>query len=388
MTHKMVRTILATVSIVALWLGLASAQTLHVLHSFSGADGAYPDGGLVRDSAGNLYGTTPNGGIYKCHTFTHCGNVFRLGVNGKETVLYNFTGGADGRFPHAALLRDSAGNLYGTTSGGGSSGYGVVFRLNAGKLTVLHSFTGGADGANPTGALLRDAAGNLYGVTAGGGTGMGYGVVFRLSASGNLKVLYSFTGGADGDEPSGGLLRDGAGNLYGATLYGGSAPQGAGNGVVFEVDTTGKEIVLHAFSGGADGKSPNGDLIHDAAGNLYGTAYEGGSSGNGVVFKLSPTGDLTVLHTFRGPDGALPAAGLIRDAAGNFYGTTTVGGSASNGIIFKLDTDDEETVLHSFKGSDGALPFSKLAQDTAGNLYGTTQLGGACGVGIVFQLVP
>ena len=213
-------------------------------------------------------------------------------------------------------------------------------------------------------------------------------MVFRLSASGNEKVLYSFAGGADGDQPSGGLLRDGAGNLYGTTLYGGSAPQGAGNGVVFEVDTTGKEILLHAFSGGADGRSPNGDLIRDAAGNLYGTAYEGGSSGNGVVFKLSATGDLTELHTFRGPDGALPAAGLIRDAAGNFYGTTTVGGSASNGTIFKLDTDDEETVLHSFNGSDGALPFSKLAQDTAGNLYGTTQLGGTGGAGTVFQLVP
>lgn len=245
-----------------------------VLYSFTGTggDGSVPWGGLVRDRAGNLYGTTINGGI------NNWGTVFRVDTTGNETVLYSFTGGTDGGYPYAGLIRDAKGNLYGTTF------FNTVFKVDGtGTLTVLYTFTGPPDGSFPFAGLVRDAKGNLYGTTYRGGSSNS-GTVFKVDTAGNETVLYSFTGGADGGSPRhSSLVRDSAGNLYGTTGEGGPSDFG----VVFKLDTAGNETVLHSFSGN-DGKIPYGTLVRDKAGNLYGTTYEGGAYGGGVVFKIAP----------------------------------------------------------------------------------------------------
>jgi uncharacterized repeat protein (TIGR03803 family) len=281
---------------------LDGTGTETVLHVFTcGVDGGLPQAGLLRDTAGNLYGTTSAGGT------SGQGTVFRIDTSGKESVLYSFTGGSDGGTPEAALIRDSVGNLYGTTANGGnlvncnltdSAGCGVVFKLDTSGLeTVLHTFTE-TDGTFPNTALIRDAAGNLYGTTANGGnlscnlTGIsGCGVVFKLDTSGNLKLLYVFKGGADGGIPSADLIQDSTGNLYGSTGLRGNSDDcsfpGSGCGVVFRLGTNGKETVLHTFSGEADGGVPDG-LLFGADGNLYGTtAIGGGYQDVGVTFKIS-----------------------------------------------------------------------------------------------------
>ena len=385
------------------------APIFTVLHAFTGSDGAFPVAGVLRDAAGNLYGTTSAGGQVTCSNVSDlCGVVFKLGTTGKETVLHSFTGRADGAHPaFGSVLRDAAGNLYGTTFAGGSTacpngGCGLVFKLGAtGKETVLHSFTGRADGANPLAGLIQDNAGNLYGTTFSGGSTAcagGCGVVFKLAPTGKETVLHSFTGGVDGANPLAGLVRDLAGNLYCTAQSGGAFHRG----VVFKLDTTGKETVLHSFTGGVDGSAPaaGGGLVQDNAGNLYGTTNGGGGStvcvgGCGIVFKLAPTGKETVLHRFRGgADGAHPAAGLVRDSANNVYGITALGGGLGCGgqgcgIVFKLDTTGKETVLHRFTaGQDGAGPDGGLVRDNAGNLYGTAQNGGALRLGVVFKLTP
>jgi uncharacterized repeat protein (TIGR03803 family) len=216
--------------------------------------------------------------------------------------------------------------------------------------TVLHSFAGPpTDGSNPfdSGSLVRGSAGNLYGTTTFGGAS-GKGVVFKVDPTGMETVLYSFTGGADGASPSAGLIRDKEGNLYGATAYGGdlSAFFGLGCGVVFKLDSSGNETVLYTFTCGADGlqdgSQPRAVLVRDKAGNLYGTTEAGGTFGYGMVFKLDRTGKETVLHTFTGADGLQVDAGLIRDAEGNLYGTTVGGGASGDGVVFKLTTCDED----------------------------------------------
>jgi uncharacterized repeat protein (TIGR03803 family) len=388
-----------------------AAPSYIVLHSFAGAptDGAGPYAGLFRDGAGNLYGTTTYGGAESSACAgLHCGVVFKLGAAATGTLLHRFTGGTDGRNPVAGLIQDGAGNLYGTTIGGGAYDNGVVFKLSpTGTETVLYSFTGGKDGGAPEAGLIRDGAGNLYGTTTAGGPPsactFGCGTVFRVSPAGTETVLYGFTGRDDGNGPFAGLVRDGAGNLYGTTFNGG--PQQ--HGVVFKVSATGTETVLHSFIGEADGAFPRARLIQDVAGNLYGTTYQGGSSstcsdphGCGVAFKVSPSGTETVLHTFTGyptsaTDGAYPAAGLIQDAVGNLYGTTQGGGASGDGVVFELircsssPSGYDFKVLYSFTGgADGTQPFAGLIQDPAGNLYGTVAGGGAYGYGVVFKLAP
>jgi uncharacterized repeat protein (TIGR03803 family) len=241
----------------------------------------------VRDTLGNFYGTTVNGGVYDR------GTVFKLDTTGMETVLYSFSG-TDGAIPDTSLVRDTQGNLYGTTGNGGAYNLGTVFKVDAtGNETVLHSFTGtGGDGANTFAGLVRDAPGNLYGTTAFGGdlshcNGRGCGIVFKVDKTGKETVLYSFTG-PDGALPTAGLVRDAQGSLYGATGEGGASNQG----VVFRLDLTGKVTVLYSFTEmGGDGSLPAATLLQDAHGNLYGTTTWGGLggiSGHGTVFKLMP----------------------------------------------------------------------------------------------------
>jgi uncharacterized repeat protein (TIGR03803 family) len=364
------------------------AQSFSVLYSFNAADGVDTKPGLVLDKEGNLYGTTPIGGI------GGDGEVFKLDTAGTETVLHSFTG-PDGIEPSAGLIRDEEGNLYGTTLTGNAPSLGTVFKLDTTNTeTVLHGFTG-PDGANPEAGLVRDKEGNLYGTTFGGGTS-GEGTVFKLDTTGMETVLYSFTGGADGANPHGSLILDKAGNLYGTTYLGGLLNCfGAGCGVVFKLDTTGTETVLHSFTG-PDGANPDAGLVRDKEGNLYGTTSGGGPSKEGTVFKLDTTPTETVLYSFTGlADGAGPLAGLVRDKAGNLYGTTNQGGNLSCqapsgcGVVFKVDPAGVETVLHSFTGgADGSVLYGDLVQDKAGNLYGTTSNGGASGVGTVFKLTP
>jgi uncharacterized repeat protein (TIGR03803 family) len=214
---------------------------------------------------------------------------------------------------------------------------------------VLYTFVGVPDGETPYAPLIQDAAGNLYGTTYGGGLS-GSGTVFKVDASGNETVLYSFTGGADESNPYGGVIRDAAGNLYGTTYLGGK-----GAGVVFTINTTGQESVLYSFTGRTDGGYPRAGLVQDGKGNLYGTTEGGGlpSCECGVVFKVHTNGEETVLHSFANVgDGAYPYAGLIRDSQGNLYGTTSGGGlsSCECGVVFKLDKNRNETVLHNFAG--------------------------------------
>jgi uncharacterized repeat protein (TIGR03803 family) len=365
-------------------------QTFKTLYEFTGADGAYPAADLLLDKAGNLYGTTVIGGT------SGSGTVFKLDSNGNETVLYNFTFVPDGALPTAGLMRDDAGNFYGTTSQGGSSCcWGIVFKLDvAGKETVLYRFTGGADGWYPNARLIRDDAGNLYGTTTYGGYGSNlasYGTVFKLDSNGNYTVLYTFTGGADGANPSAGLVQDDAGNFYGTTTYGGAS----GWGTVFKLDSNGNYTVLHSFSGGADGCWPTAGLIRDKAGSLYGTTSWCGTSRGGTVFKVDSTGNETVLYSFIDDLGyqANPFADLVQDNAGNLYGTTVWGGAYHRGTVFRVDRNGNMKVLHEFTGgADGGNPYAGLAQDKAGNLYGTTTSGGSSsggywGGGTVFKLL-
>src|ERR1039458_557267 len=357
-----------------------------VLHNFGypAPKGAGPWAGVIRDSAGNLYGTTQNGGV------SNKGVVYKVDTTGRQTVLYSFTGGADGSGPQAGVIGDSAGNLYGTTEIGGAVGWGVVFKLDkSGHETVLYSFTGGADGGEPAAGVIRDSAGNLYGTATYSSAGTG--VVYKLDSTGHETVLFTFTGtlsGGDGNVPWAGVIRDSAGNLYGTTLLSGTA----GQGVVYKLDTTGHETVLYSFTGGADGGNPSAGVIRDSAGNLYGTTQRGGTANAGVVYKVDSTGHETVLYTFTGgADGGDPWSGVIRGSAGNLYGTTQVGGTAGAGVVYKLDTTGHETVLYSFTGGftggpGGGYPSAGVIGHWAGNLYGTTYQGDTAGKGTVYKL--
>jgi uncharacterized repeat protein (TIGR03803 family) len=381
-----------------------NAVAFKVLHAFNGGDGFSPRSDLLRDGAGNLYGTTYWGGGSGCD-LGGCGTVFKLSRDGTETVLYSFTGGADGASPVSDMIRDRAGNLYGVTNSGGANNLGAVFKLAfGGGETVLYSFAGGSDGRYPYGGLTKDGAGNFYGTTVlgggndnsscGSGAG-GCGTVFKLSPGGTETVLYRFCARVncdDGSDPQATLLRDRAGDLYGTTTRGG----GYGNGTVFKLTTNGTETVLHSFTGGRDGGLPYAGLIGDGKGNLFGTTAVGGfiasycETGCGAVFRLSPDGTETVLHTFTGGnDGSDPASGLIRDGAGNFYGTTRGGGTSNSGTVFELAPDDTENVLHSFTRPGirgGADPSAGLIIDKAGYLYGTASAGGVRDFGAVFRL--
>jgi len=417
---KAVFAIFVTFLIASVAIQSAQAQTFKVFHTFHGKDGAAPVGQLVRDRAGNLYGTTVLGGTGKCQG--GCGAAFKMNKSGKMVWVHSFNG-ANGRQPLAGLLRDVAGNLFGTTADGGrinnhicSIGCGVMFKLDkAGRETVLHRFTGRPpDGYFPESLLVEDSAGNLYGTTITGGTN-GAGTVFELDAAGKETILYSFTGGPDGCGPDPGVILDAAGNLYGVTSGGGDAGCN-GDGVAFKVDTAGNETVLHTF-GGPDGSGPDSVLLFDSQGNLYGTTAIGGSSANchyeggcGTIFELSPQNGSwseTVLYNFCSlsgcTDGQEPLRGpLVRDATGNLYGTTYFGGNVnlcngSCGVVFKLDAAGKETVLHTFTGGkDGAFPWGGLSAGPAGSLYGAAQVGGdlECkagngqGCGTVFKITP
>lgn len=332
-----------------------------------------------------------------------------------EKILHSFNStGMGGDTPEAGLIFDSAGNLYSTTTYGSTYNDGTVFELSppasvasAWTERARHVFgSGGHDGAGTFAGVIFDFAGNLYGVTGSGGL-YGYGNVFELSPSSGggwtEKIIHNFNqDGTDGTYPFGGLVFDTAGNLYGTTTYGGANNQG----VVFELTPSGSlwtETIIHSFfTGVGDGANPEGTLIIDAAGNLYGTAPDGGAFGTdfyGVVFKLSPgtggTWTETVIHSFgHGSDGNTPQAALLMDSSGNLYGTTSYGGADNKGTAFELTPTGggsyTEKLLHSFGSStiDGNDPVDSLVMDSSGNLYGTTAAAGLYGFGTAFELSP
>ena len=378
----------ALMSVMVLCFGAATtrsarAQTLHVLYNFAGSsDGGDPFASLIRDAAGNLYSTVDYGGT------SFAGAVFKVAPNGTETVLYSFSGGSDGAYPFSPVVRDGAGNLYGTTSMGGSANAGVVFKVDAnGTETVLHSFTGGQDGVTPIGGLLRDKAGNLYGTTSQGGTSND-GVLFKITPRGKEIILHTFTGSTkDGKYPSyTSLLSDAQGNLYGVTEEGGAAD----GGILYKLSTSGKLTILHSFKGGTtDGCNVLGTPFMDAAGNFYGTTSSCGTHMLGTVWKVDQSGKEKVLHSFAGgtADGEYPLAGVIVDADGNIYGNTETGGSDDVGTVYEISKTGKFALLHSFNGTDGKYPYGSFVQNSKGTLFGTTQNGGTIGYGTVWKIV-
>jgi uncharacterized repeat protein (TIGR03803 family) len=383
----------------------AAAQQDKVLFSFNTSGGFPSYSGVIADASGNLYGTTVDGGAYGFY-----GTVFELTPSASggwtQRVLHSFNNdGTDGYIPYGSLILDPSGNLYGTTTYGGTYGFGTVFKVTPiggdWTETILHNFNhNGVDGAVPYSGLIFDAPGNLYGTTGEGGA-YDSGTAFELipSAGGQWTetILHSFIrNGSDGLYPTEGLIFDTSGNLYGTTTAGGAFNWG----VLYRLTTTptGKwtEKLVHNF-GPADG-IPNPGLVFDASGNLFGTGTIG-SYGFGTVFELTPKAgggfSEKIVHAFRnfGHDGIDPSAGPIMDASGNLYGTTQGGGAYGYGTVFELmpkaDGGWSEKILHSLrKGQDGYLPYGVLAVDASGNLYGTTTAGGTYNDGIIFEVSP
>lgn len=330
------------------------------------------------------------------------------------TVIHDF-GGLDGSFPQGNLAMDGAGNIYGTTRSGAA--FGTVYKLsynNGWALATLDKFpANGVDGGDPRGGVVIGRNGTLYGTTNSGGNGCpgGCGTIFNLRPSHttspllalapwNEMVLHAFEGPPDGEGPSyAALVFDQSGAAYGTTPYGGNESVCAGNGcgTVYKLTGSGEhwtESVIYAFEGDSDGAQPNGGVVFDAAGSLFGTTSQGGQAGYGTVFELTPFGNgwtKTVIHQFLGADdGALPEAALLRDSAGNFFGTTA-GGQYALGTIFEISPSENGwtyTVLHRFAGPGLFDSYAPLTMDSAGNLYGTTYEGGTDGFGVVFELTP
>jgi uncharacterized repeat protein (TIGR03803 family) len=402
----------------------ASASSEQAIYSFAGgSDGAFPTSNLIADKSGNLYGTTSEGGNSNtCGPLggESCGVVFELTPSDggwTESVLYSFAGGADGGTPYGGLVIDASGNLYGTTYAGGATGQGTVFELipNDGTWTevVIHSFAGGSDGAFPRAGLILKGN-ELAGTTTLGGSSTACGVfggepcgtVFGMAHTSKgwiEEVLYTFQGGSDGGVPYGGLVLDSAHNLYGTTTQYGDS----GLGTVFELSPGKKtwvENTLYSFEGRDDGGYPEGTLIFDPAGNLYGTTSTRGGSMVGTVFQLEKnqgSWTLNTLHTFTdNGDGAVPEAGLVRRGS-SIFGTTYGGGTYSLcglfgdspcGTVYELSSTRQGitySVVDSFMGTpDAAQPEGSLWVDASGKLYGTGFTGGTSGNGAVFEITP
>ncbi|HEY1612936.1 MAG TPA: choice-of-anchor tandem repeat GloVer-containing protein [Rhizomicrobium sp.] len=356
-----------------------------VLYSFEGnsTSGGSPFSSMIQDKAGNFYGTTTTGGT------VGVGTVFKLAPDGTETVLHAFSDGSEGGIPFGGLVADSKGNLYGTTYSGGqpSCNCGVVFKVDtAGNESVLHTFLGGTDGATPYDTLILDKQGNLYGTTTEGGGACNCGIVFKLSPKGKLTVLHVFAEGSDGAFPFAGVTLDGQGNLFGATYQGGGT---CDCGTIYKIDSAGNESVLYAFTGNSiDAAYPEASLLMDKKGNLFGTTKFGGTSNGGTVFRLAPDLTETILHSFgAGSDGATAYAGVVADKKGDLYGTTINGGGHGVGMVFKLAPNGDETVLYNFaNGNDGANPYGGLILGKKNAVYGTSAAAGVNGFGTVFEI--
>jgi uncharacterized repeat protein (TIGR03803 family) len=408
-------------------LVVLAKPTESVLYEFTGgSDGILPNGGLIADKSGNLYGTTLEGGSYTLCPAYGCGTVFELtpsGAGWSETILHTFAGGNDGEIPREGLVADKHGNLYGTTGNGGYWSAGTVFELTPSDggwtETIIYDFPRRNDGYVPAGALILDGKGNLYGTTEyGGGEGSGIecdrgcGTIFKLTPVGSVwqeTILYRFTGGTDGANPLGSLAMDSSGNLYSTASAGGNFTSDCnfyGCGAVIELTRSGGNgiaSVIYDFTGAHDGATPLAGAILDREGNLYGTTSEGGDHFNGNVFEFSPSGGVwqeSVLYTFCSKtdcgDGAGPKA-VVFSGKGNIYGTTGFGGIHNFGAVFELISSEggwKEKTYELPGGHAGAIPTSGvLLKDQF--LLGTAEFGGNTqdcsaqdqkGCGLVYQL--
>jgi uncharacterized repeat protein (TIGR03803 family) len=348
------------------------------LHSFAGiANGAHPNG-LMLASDGNFYGTTQHGGA------SNTGTLFKLSATGTFSSLHSFSGSSDGAIPSSALAQGLDGNLYGTAFIAGTNGYGTLFKCTlAGTFTNVFSFDYPA-GMLPYAAPVAGADGSLYGTTSQGGTvgSYGSGTVYRVAPDGTISTLYAFSGGADGGQLFSELTPGADGRLYG-TAYGGGAKS---LGVLYAITTNGALTTLAALTNSV-GSFPYGGIVQDADESWYGVATAGGASSNGAVFRLPPAGSPTNFYSFSGGlDGATPMGSLLHSRGGNFYGTTSRGGAFGHGTLFQLSPAGTLTTLVHFSGSNGATPQAALIEDTNGTLYGTARDGGLYGSGTLFRV--
>jgi uncharacterized repeat protein (TIGR03803 family) len=370
-------------------------STLYSFGVSSGAGPLYPNGTLVEGADGNFYGTTFQGGA------NGIGTIFKLTPAGVVSILHSFGphGSGDGEYPGAGLVKSADGTLYGTTGAGGASGNGTVFKFTPqGGVSVLYSFVGGTD-ATGSSSLVLDASGNLYGTSNSGGSAA-FGAVYKVTPQGAETVLWSFADVPGGSHPQSNLVLGTDGNFYGTTQGGGTA----GTGTAFKMTPAGSLTILHSFGATAnDGVGPFGGLTLGPDGNFYGTTTEGGTFRgpyNGTVFKMTPAGTVTVLHSFSdastpaGPvDGSNPEGPLLVDGNGNLYGTTYDGGGYSSGILFKVTPAGKETILYTnglagaiAGNTDGNFIQGGMMLGTDGNLYGMATGGGANQTGMVFKL--
>jgi uncharacterized repeat protein (TIGR03803 family) len=349
---------------------------LTTLASFNITNGETPEGGVVLDSQGNLYGTTYGGGA------DGYGTVFEI-AKGSNTIttLASFNG-TNGANPHGGLVLDSQGNLYGTTFYGGAAGVGTVFEIAKGSntITTLASFNL-ASGEFPDGGVVLDSQGNLYGTTQNGGA-YGVGTVFEVAKGSNTITTLASFNGTNGWSPDSVVL-DSQGNLYGTAPYGGAYD----DGTEFEIAKGSSTISTLASFNGTNGVNPQ-SLVLDGQGNLYGTTYYGGAYNDGTVFEIGQgsSNTITTLASFSGTNGANPHGGLVLDSQGNLYGTTGSAVASVWGTVFELANGSSTiTTLDSFNGTHGVFPISTVL-DGQGNLYRTASGGGAGGYGTVFEL--
>jgi uncharacterized repeat protein (TIGR03803 family) len=396
------RTTVGLLAVMGLFLFLASvsqparSQTYTVIHNFTnqGTDGATPYGGPILDSAGNLYGTTYLGGQWGN------GAVYKMSPNGSSwtyTSLYNFGPLPDGAGPaFGSLAMGPDGALYGTTEGGGYFGTDFEICNCKGTEVQIHQFGLGTDGAQPIGGVVLDAAGNLYGTTSLGGT-LQNGTVFEEQWNGSTwteSTIYNFTGGDDGASPPAGVTLDARGDLYGTTSFGGAN----GVGVLYKLtrrESGWKQSVLHTFRGRTDGQYPVGGVVVDAAGNLFGSTFDGGVNGGGTVYEFSPSAapgsKFKTLHSFPGTYGG--PYNKLTLANGNIYGFTEAEGANGLGSVWVLTPAEGGgwtfTDLYDFVGgNDGAQPYGSVAVDSKGDIFGTANYGGSDNQGVVFEITP
>jgi uncharacterized repeat protein (TIGR03803 family) len=376
------------------------AQTFTTLVDFNGSNGSFYESSnnavLAQGTDGNFYGTTPKGGA------RDYGTVFKITPTGTLTSLYSFcplAGCSDGFDPQAGLVLGSDGNFYGTTVGLATYTVGSVFQITpGGMLTTLHTFQSNlSEGYGPLATLIEATNGNFYGTTSsnGGAGGNGSGTIFEITPQGKLTVVYVFSCPTadcpDGAQPDGSLVQAANGNFYGTTKAGGVN----GGGTVFKLTPGGALTTLHSFGSKGDGADPYAGLVQAADGNFYGTTVRGGAHyGAGTVFKIGAAGNFSRVYSFCSQphctDGAYPYGGLVQGTDGNFYGTTPNGGAHGYGTVFQLTPEGTLTTLHSFGGGDGAFPRATLVQGTDGAFYGTTTDGGIGGIfngnGTVFSI--
>ncbi len=377
--------------VIPLLLGEAGAQTFTSIHQFGptpGSDGNRPyTVHLIQASDGNFYGTTEFGGT------NGVGTVFRITPAGTETVLYQFGFSApnEGYTPEAGVVQGSNGNFYGTTYAGGTNHYGTVFKMTpSGVLTNIHTFTGNPDGNTPFAPLVLGTDGFLYGTTSAGGA-HGYGCVFKIDTTGDLTVIWSFTNGLDGSDPYAGVYQGSDGEFYGAAYYGGGSANCSfgGCGTVYKVTSAGTFTSLHQFGyTPSDGQHPMGGIVQGYVGDYFGTTTAGGTNSEGTVFRITSAGTLTTLYQFGGlnEDGLTPEAGLMQNSDGYLYGVTFEGGTNGVGTLFKIGPGGGLVYVHDFDAfiGDGLYPNGSPVEGFDGNLYGTATAGGTNSGGTVY----